>query len=133
MTTPKLIENGTRYFFQELLSKHHQRRVTLYHQWINVVLFLAFMSVIGGWLIWRYSSKPTPDELDSKRKQTEQYLADRMAEWKMSEERRERKERLERAGFDGYLDPTLANSSTNLITGLPAYQNDLATQPMVMI
>lgn len=129
--TPKLIEHGTRYFFKEWLSRYHQKRVMVYHRMTNLGLFIIFLIVVGGWLVWKYYSKPDETERQIQQKHAEQYLADRVAEWKKNEERRERNERLQRAGFDGYLEPELANSSSNLITNLPAYENEFQQMKII--
>lgn len=122
MGQPKLIESGTMYFYKEWLSRYHEKKVLSYSKIVNLGVFLVFLGVFGGWLAWRYMSRPTPEELTQKQLEQQKYLADKVAILQKSKEGVERKERLERAG--GYLEPDLAHSSSNLITDFPQYENE---------
>lgn len=122
MNQPKLIETGTKYFYNELLTKYHEKRMTKHSMIVNVGLFVVFSSILGGWLMWRYYTRPTPEEMKKKEYETQKYLTDRLAQIEKVNEQQQKKERLERAG--GYVQPELAHSSSNLITQLPQYENE---------
>lgn len=119
---PKLIESGTKYFYREWLSRYHQKRMTTYSMFVNIGLFLVFIGVFGGWLVWRYHTRPSPEDLKKKEQEKQKYLTDRISQIQQGKEKTETQERLQRAG--GYIEPELAHSSSNLITELPQYENE---------
>jgi len=122
MSQPKLIETGTKYFYSELLTKYHEKRMTTYSMFVNLGLFALFFTLFGGWLMWRYYTRPTPEEIKKKEYETQKYLTDRLSQIEQVNQKKERNARLERAG--GYIEPELAHSSSNLITELPQYENE---------
>jgi len=70
----KLVEPGVRYFLQKTLRDCREKKNILYSRAFNILLFLAFMSVLGGILYYKYKGKLTPAEKKAQRDREEEYL-----------------------------------------------------------
>lgn len=123
MSTPKLIEHGTRYFYQNFLKSCHNRKRRYYDTITNIGLFTGFLIVCGGWLYWRYTTRPSYDEKKKKEQQVSEYITEKIQKSQKELNQTEQQQRLERASGKE-MNPELAHSDTNLITDLPRYESE---------
>lgn len=56
---PNLIDDSARLYVDSLLQKSHAVRVQTHYYALNVAVVCAFVAVFGGFLYYRYVSKPT--------------------------------------------------------------------------
>jgi hypothetical protein len=75
---PILIEPGVRSFLGETLKQCHKFKETHYNFIFNIVMFFAFILILGILLLYKYKGKPTQEELYQKELQKEQYLLDKI-------------------------------------------------------
>lgn len=72
--TPKLIENGVKVFISHNLNKCNQFKQKYYNTMINIGIFIVFVVIIVIILCMQYKGKMTPEELEEKERQKEQYI-----------------------------------------------------------
>ena len=65
-TQPCLVEPGVKYFLSDALRKTHEYKMKTYSFILNLVIGSVFFLVFGGFLYYRYHSKPTPIEKQQK-------------------------------------------------------------------
>ena len=71
----RLVEPGVRFFLRRTLRECREKKNILYSRAFNILLFVAFMSVLGGILYYKYKGKLTPAEKKARRDKEEEYLA----------------------------------------------------------
>ena len=76
MEKPVLTEPGVKYFMSEVLKTCKDKKTVFTNNIFNLVLFLIFLLVIGGFLYYKYRGRLTPEEKDAKfREQKQDVLA----------------------------------------------------------
>ncbi len=65
-TLPNLVEPGTKMFLVDALKKTHEYKMKTYSFILNCVIGSVFFLVFGGFLWYRYKSKPTAIEIKEK-------------------------------------------------------------------
>jgi hypothetical protein len=76
MDKPILTEPGVKYFMNEVLKTCNERKSLFTNSIFNLVLFLLFVLVVGGFLYYKYRGKLTPEEKEAKlREQKQDVLA----------------------------------------------------------
>ena len=82
-----LVEPGVKYFLNETLKQCQHNKYIYYNQLYNIVLFMLFIFVLGGILVYTYKNK----ENSYQRKQREinqgEYLASKIHKIKMEKQR----------------------------------------------
>ena len=73
-TKPILTEPGTKFFLNETLKQCHVIRNKFHNILFNVGLFIFFLLILGGILLYKYKGKLTPVELERKNKEKQQYI-----------------------------------------------------------
>jgi uncharacterized membrane protein affecting hemolysin expression len=99
MENPVLIEPGVKYFLRETLHQCHEFKKKYNNFLFNIVLFIAFVLLVGIVLAMKYKGKPTSLERIKRNQEKEQYLLSKI---KLLEEETRKK-------------------NEDLITGLPAW------------
>ena len=59
---PSLVEPSVKYFLSDALKKTHEYKMKTYSFILNLAIGVVFFIVFGGFLYYRYKSKPTPEE-----------------------------------------------------------------------
>ena len=59
MERPRLIEPGTKYFFNETLKKHKLKNTKYNNDLVNFLLFLFFIMILFSILYFKKKNKPT--------------------------------------------------------------------------
>jgi len=62
MDEPTLVEPTTKHFLTDFLRKTHEQKMTQHKFILNCVIGAAFFLIVGGFLLYRYRTKPTPIE-----------------------------------------------------------------------
>lgn len=63
---PSLVESDVKYFLSDALKKTHEYKMKTYSFILNLAIGAAFFIIFGGFLYYRYNSKPTPQEKHEK-------------------------------------------------------------------
>jgi hypothetical protein len=63
---PSLVEPGVKYFLSDALKKTHDYKMKTYSFVLNLAIGVTFFVVFGGFLYYKYKSKPTPEEKHEK-------------------------------------------------------------------
>jgi hypothetical protein len=63
---PSLVEPGVKYFLSDALKKTHDYKMKTYSFVLNLAIGVTFFVVFGGFLYYKYKSKPTPEEKHAK-------------------------------------------------------------------
>jgi len=73
-TKPTLIEPGVKYFLNQTLKQCHIIKEKYNNVLFNISLFICFMLVLGGILLYKYKGRLTPHEKAEKNKEKQQYI-----------------------------------------------------------
>ena len=71
---PSLVEPTIKYFISDALKKTHEYKMKTYSMILNVVIGTLFFLVFGGFLYYRYQSKPSPQEKYNKMMRDQQII-----------------------------------------------------------
>ena len=71
---PSLVEPDVRYFIENSLKKAHEYKMNTYSFFLNLGVASLFILVFGGFLYYRYKSKPTPYEIQQKMKRDQEIV-----------------------------------------------------------
>ncbi len=72
MENPKLTEPGVKYFMNQVLKHCNQQKTVFTNTIFNLILFLIFVLIIGGFLYYKYRGKLTPQEKEAKLREQKQ-------------------------------------------------------------
>jgi hypothetical protein len=99
---PSLTEPGVKYFLNQALKQSHEIREKFHNTIFNIGMFLIFVLVLGGLLVYKYKGKLTPLEIEQKNKEKQQYILERIKSFQIEKQR----------------------AQQELITGLPHWENE---------
>ena len=68
MLSPNLVDPNVRQFIDNSLKSVHEYKMNTYTYFLNFTVVLTFVLVFGGVLYYRYTTKPTPQEIQAKMK-----------------------------------------------------------------
>ena len=72
MEKPILTEPGVKYFMNEVLKTCNERKSLFTNSIFNLISFLIFVLIIGGFLYYKYRGKLTPQEKEAKLREQKQ-------------------------------------------------------------
>jgi hypothetical protein len=75
---PTLTEPGVRYFLSKSLDQCRRVKDFSYTQTFNATVGIAFFLCLGIFLYLRYKGKPTPEEVDAKKRQQQEYILSKL-------------------------------------------------------
>ena len=67
-----LTEPGVKYFMNEVLKTCKDKKTIFTNSVFNLILFLIFVLIIGGFLYYKYRGKLTPEEKEAKFREQKQ-------------------------------------------------------------
>jgi hypothetical protein len=108
MEKPILTEPGVKYFMNQVLKQCNEKRYVFTNTVFNLVLFLIFILIIGGFLYYKYRGKLTPEEKETKFREQKQDILSRLNSLNVKIDNSRRGN-----GSSG--------NTTNLITDLPLW------------
>lgn len=97
-----LIEPGVKYFLDETLKNCNKKRVQYNNNLFNFCLFLGFSIVLGGFLYYKFYTRPTKKDLEKKENQKKYYILSKIKS----------------------LNEKSARERQQLITNLPKFESD---------
>ena len=71
---PKLTEPGIRNYLGKSLRDFHRFRDGYTSMWFNIGMLLAFLTVTGGVLYWRYKGRISPQEQAIRNRKKKEYI-----------------------------------------------------------
>jgi hypothetical protein len=71
---PSLVEPDVLYFIENSLKKAHEYKMNTYSFFFNFVVVALFTLVFGGFLYYRYKTKPTPYQIQQKMKRDQEII-----------------------------------------------------------
>jgi len=101
-TKPILIEPGVKYFLNETLKQCHVVKDHYYNTVFNISMFIGFIILLGVVLLYKYKGRLTPDEIETKNKEKQQYVLSKIKNFQETKRR----------------------AHQELITGLPNWDNE---------
>jgi hypothetical protein len=99
---PSLTEPGVKYFLHQTLKQCHITRDNFYNFAFNIGLFIAFLLILGGILFFKYKGKLSPNEINKKNKEKQQYILSKIQNFQQAKRK----------------------AHQELITGLPAWDSE---------
>ena len=99
---PNLIEPGVKYFLNETLKNCNKKRVQYNNNLFNFLLFLAFSTVLGIFLYYKFKSRPTKSDLEEREQQKKYYILSKIKS----------------------LNEKAAQERQQMITNLPKFESD---------
>ena len=101
---PSLVEPGVKYFLNQTLKQCGVIKNNVYNYIFNISLFIIFLFILGGLLLYKYKGKLTPAQIYEKNKQKKQYILSKIKNYETAK-------KIQRE---------------ELITGLPSWQNEFS-------
>lgn len=102
VSKPLLTEPGVKSFLSNALKQSHIIREHFHNTIFNIGMFLFFLLILGGILVYKYKGRLTPVEIAQKRKEKQQYILERIKTFQIAKQR----------------------AHQNLISGLPQWEHD---------
>lgn len=99
---PILTEPGVKYFLNSALKQSHIIRENFHNTIFNIGMFIFFLLILGGILVYKYKGKLTPVEIAKKNKEKQQYVLEKIQNFQIAKQR----------------------AHQELITGLPHWENE---------
>ena len=100
--TPSLIENSTKFYLRTALKESRNIKNKYITIGVNIFLFILFIIVIVGFLLYKYKGKLTPSEIIEKNNEKHHYILEKIKNYQIAKQR----------------------SQQALITGLPHWENE---------
>lgn len=98
---PSLIEPGMRYFLNGTLKECRKFKDNYISVIFNIGMVFLFIIIIGGFLTYRYKGKLTPNEIELKNRQKQEYIVSKLQQLALEKKRN--------------------TQNTSIITGLPEW------------
>ena len=102
---PKLVDNGVKYFFKEILKGCHNYKQNNYNSFYNLSMFLLFIVVLGVILYTRYKGNKNSKSYYEKSMKDKEYIMSKLVYYNRQNIDNQQKIR------------------NNMITNLPDYSN----------
>ena len=75
---PTLTEPGVKYFLGETLKNCKKNKEVFNVQLFNLALFIGFLSIVTALLVYKYKSKPGPEEMKKKARLKRDYFINKV-------------------------------------------------------
>ena len=86
-TKPMLTEPGVKYFLNNALKQSHIIREKFHNTIFNIGMFIFFILILGGILVYKYKGKLTPIEIVQKNKEKQQYILEKIKIFQINKQR----------------------------------------------
>jgi len=81
---PILTEPGVKYFLNQALKQSHIIKEKFHNTLFNIGIFLIFIFILSGILLYKYKGKLSPIELQQKKKEKQQYILEKIKTFEIS-------------------------------------------------
>ena len=102
ITKPFLTEPGVKTFLSGMLKQCHEFKSEYKNYMLNIGLFIVFLIILGGLLLYKYKGKISEHEKKQKDYEIQQYILNKIKNFQMSKQR----------------------ATQELITGLPHWETE---------
>jgi hypothetical protein len=102
ITKPFLTEPGVKSFLNSTLKQCHEFKVNYYNYMFNIGIFIGFLILLGGLLLYKYKGKLTDEEKRQLDNVKQQYILSKIKNFQLSKQR----------------------AKEELITGLPHWESN---------
>lgn len=102
ITKPILTEPGVKSFLNSTLKQCHEFKVNYYNYMFNIGIFIGFLILLGGLLLYKYKGKLTDAEKRQLDNVKQQYILSKIKNFQISKQR----------------------AKEELITGLPHWESN---------
>ena len=85
--TPALIENSTKFYLKTALKESRNIKNKYINICVNIFLFILFIIVIVGFLLYKYKGKLTPEEREKKAREKQEYLINMMQRYSIEKQK----------------------------------------------
>jgi hypothetical protein len=102
ITKPFLTEPGVKSFLNSTLKQCHEFKVNYYNYMFNIGIFIGFLILLGGLLLYKYKGKLTDAEKRQLDNVKQQYILSKIKNFQISKQR----------------------AKEELITGLPHWESN---------
>ena len=75
---PTLCETGVKYFIRSSLKELHHEREQRINTIFNITMALTFITVVGGFLMYRYKGKLSVEEKQVRSRQKQEYIVGKL-------------------------------------------------------
>ena len=75
---PRLVQNGTKYFFHNILKECHKVKQNNYNSFYNICMFLLFFGILGIILYTKYKGNKTKEEHYQQTVKDKQYIMSKL-------------------------------------------------------
>lgn len=86
--TPSLIENSTKFYLRSALKESRNIKNNYITIGVNIFLFILFIIVIVGFLLYKYKGKLTPQEKETKDREKQEYLINMMQRYSIEKQKK---------------------------------------------
>ena len=83
---PILTEPGVKYFLNQALKQSHIIREQFHNTVFNIGMFIFFLIILGGILVYKYKGKLTPVEVAKKNKEKQQYVLEKIKKFQVAKQ-----------------------------------------------
>ena len=104
---PKLVDNGVKYFFREVLKNCHNYKQNNYNTFYNITMFIVFIIILGVILYVRYKGNSMSQKYYEKSMKDKEYIMSKLVYYN-------------RQNIDNQ-----QKIKNNMITNLPDYSNHI--------
>lgn len=110
MDTPNLVAPGVRSFMDYTLRNCRQMKDRYMTYTINIGLTVIFFGVVGLFLYFKYKGKPTPLELEAKKRQGHEYMMKKLGSHVATRQ---------------MMNARTNSADASILTGLPIWEKSL--------
>jgi len=85
--TPSLIENTTKFYLKNALKESRNIKNKYINLGVNIFLFLLFILLFFGFLLYKYKGKMTSEEKEIKDREKKEYLINMMQKYSIQKQK----------------------------------------------
>lgn len=78
MSFPRLIENNVSYYLQNTLQNCHENRVNVYYYFLNIMVLLLFVFIVGFTLYYCYNNKLSDYDKQQKMLKDQEFIVSKI-------------------------------------------------------
>lgn len=108
---PNLIDTDAKVFLDATLQKCHETRVKFHSIALNIIVLVVFGLIVGGFLYYRYRTRPSIEETNYKLAKDQEYVLSKIRYFKEENER--------------------IHKHSSPITGLPTFSEEAQQYPNI--
>ena len=84
---PNLIEPSTKYYLKHALKESRRIKDNYINILVNILVFIFFVLLIGGLLLYKFKGKATPEELAIRENDRKKFIMRKLQQFSVEKER----------------------------------------------